>query len=183
MFLRSVQAAYKEQRATGMLPAGTRMDIILNQAVDEALDFTEDGLKDIDVVLKHWRGNTVWMKVFNMVSTLMGSRIDEWSLIYMLRCFMSAHKDVQKKVGKFLGDTEDVDEMEAQVIQESQDAVALAQKTLDEVPTAKIHAVDVQQVANLVAHRQEHYVTKLVTDGLLEDDDAHQVLHALRLDH
>ena len=200
LFLHALRAEYLEQIEEGMLPEHSHEAIALSESVDIAMDDVRLALNDLAPVLRHSRHKSCVVGCLERLDGFLdcvGLDWVEWDDVlikhglvtmehqacYMLTCFIAAHHDAQVKVARFLGATEEVDSPEERaVIAESQAEVARAEQALRLMDRELLQEVRAKQVASIVLEKQRRFVEKLLAQGVLEDKQAHRLLHAISRD-
>ena len=201
-FLQMLRNAYTDMVKNGVLPTGLNMPYKLPTTVDLAMDHLYLPIFDWEVVLRsalHVPWHTrLWLRLRNRCSLWKMSRLasrvlhPEVQAVYLLRCFILGHEQVQRELLDTLPPQDAATEQRElmQVIEESQLAVNEARHYLrslnmaqseqvppgDSAELSLMEAVCARQFAALILSRVEAYIGHLVSQGILS---AHEAEHLL----
>jgi len=193
-FLSSLKAAYAEQISKGVLRQDGPQEMILKSSISWAEDNIQKGIMDWEyvktaLVKPSGIAAACWRKTLAILTaalTLHEHRaivaVHDRTCIYILTCYIQAHKEAQETLKQFLH-TEAVTE-KAETIQASEDNVMNAQSKLQELfarDQQLAENVEVQQISCVVLESERRYVEELVSGGVLDDSQAHDLFH--RIEH
>jgi NhaP-type Na+/H+ or K+/H+ antiporter len=193
-FLQAVQCAYAQQVERGVLRQDGPQEIILRSSLEFALDHIQDGLKDIEYVLDYLKKPTGCAAASRkLLACLTGAlsyhehysvvALHERTCVYILTCFIKAHREAQYVTLHFLGEDEAATAAEKEeTIRESQEAVLEAQNALEKLPQDLKEDAVVQQVCAVVLDSERRFIEHLENTGVVDAKQAHTLLHQVAHD-
>jgi hypothetical protein len=196
VFLHVVKSRYWEQIHEGTLPGDSNAAIALLTSVDVALDYSEEKLVDWDklasscevpayaVALLVWLDNILpeWIEADNWLQDwLVYSRKE--TAYYIVSCFTDAHRHAQTTIATYFGEGEDVDTPEEyQVIMESKEQIARAQKVIDEMDADMVTSAVSKQVAGIILENERQYISELTESGVITTTEAEELLEHVQVE-
>lgn len=202
-FLQMLRSAYTEMVGTGVLPTGLRMPYKLPTTVDVAMDHLDLPIFDWEIVLRSalhvpWHAH-LWQRLRDRCATrlctawrvrriaLQGPH-PEVQAVYLLRCFILGHEQVQHELLDTLPPQDAAAEQReiVQVVEESRAAVKEARHYLrslcpsrseegtpgDDAELGLMEAICARQLVALILSKIEAYVGHLTSHGILSARDA-----------
>eukprot|EP00322_Chrysochromulina_rotalis_P001436 CAMPEP_0115843134 /NCGR_PEP_ID=MMETSP0287-20121206/8157_1 /TAXON_ID=412157 /ORGANISM="Chrysochromulina rotalis, Strain UIO044" /LENGTH=522 /DNA_ID=CAMNT_0003296821 /DNA_START=1 /DNA_END=1569 /DNA_ORIENTATION=- len=202
-FLQMLKSAYTEMVSTGVLPTGLHMPYKLPTTVDVAMDHLDLPIFDWEIVLRSalhvpWYVH-LWQRLRDrcaarLCATWKMHRIAlhgvhyEVQVVYLLRCFILGHEQVQHELLDTLPPQDAAaEQLElVQVVEESRVAVKEARHYLrslspsrseegtpsDDAELDLMNAICARQLAALILSRIQAYVGHLTSHGILSAHDA-----------
>jgi len=205
-FYSNIKSAYAELMAKGVLRQDGPQEMLLRSSIEFAMDNIEsEGLRDWDYVadaLKKHQGccSEAWRKTLSCLTGALTFHehgalvaVHDRTCVYLLQCFITAHREAQYVLEHFLDDQDNQDddgtseqrnEKEA-TLQASRKNVEQAQAKLADINAKDpdlVSDVMIQQVACVVLEEERRFVDQLASGGVLDDAQAHELYHDIEHD-
>jgi len=190
-FINAVKTAYAEQTAKGILRHDGPQEMILKSSIEYAIDHLheENTLRDFEYVeaaleKPHGCASKSWRKILSCITGALSMHehfsvvaVHDRTCVYLLMCFIQAHKEAQRVVQHYLGDDGELAEQQEQIIELSKKSVRDAQRQLDSKDHDLVRDASVQQMASVVLESQRRFLDNLHDGGVLDDGQHHHLLH------
>ena len=190
LFLDIVKASYWEMIESGILPRNSSATRTLLQSVDIAKDACDQPLDDYRYMnlpkTKDQDENALHERVFERIDKCLPSwvTIDDYfgdkfhamvreNAVFMASSFIHAHREAQNKVAQYVGEGDDADSPEENVvIAESQKLVKMATDYMEICKTRDpdiVQLVTAKKVGSHVLKEQDMLIDQLNKQGVLDE--------------
>merc|ERR1712137_346961 len=162
----------------GILSAHGQVTMILVGSVDDAMNRTDENLCDWEAVQKGCNTGTCLNSIWDCAERRLpdcflvreifesaGLAIREYSVCYLLTCFIHAHSKNQEGMAEVLsGAPQNSPEAQvlARILQESKDEVKQAKALIDQMDPELVEEVKVDTLTNSVLDSERRFIEHLV---------------------
>jgi hypothetical protein len=177
MFLRILCAMYYEQHEEHSVSAEA-LGVLLG-SIDFALDNTQSGLLDIDVLLKEWLARAARFQKHKGKNRYVNEflAMEENASVNELLCYVDAHQRAAKLAQGILGP----DEVET-VLKESEAGVAKAEEVLRQRDGSVVSLVSTYMICKCLLDHEMDTTEKWIAKGVIDTRDAHDLAEVVEKD-